>query len=602
MAETCNDVDDDCNGTVDDGLTRTCGTTDVGACSFGTEECVGGAYGACMGDVAPATELCDGTVDEDCDGTVDEGCGCTTGTTRACGSSVGACMEGSQSCSAGAWGPCTGEVGPSMELCDGSVDEDCDGSVDEGCACVDGETQSCGTNRGECEFGTETCDLSGAWGACMGGVGPSMELCNGLDDDCDGPADEGGVCVPPTVSCPADESTTVGTAVMLSGSGMDPDGGSVTYAWTVVSAPVGSSASPSPPDAVSTSFTPDTAGSYTLRLCVTDDEGDEACCTVTVTATSACSPPTAPTLTTCPTSWDRRPVVQFDPVPSGVFYELYQDSASTPYATVTMVGQNYHRPASELGTGAAPPGGTSTTIYARACLDSEPSCCATSATVSTALIEECTTPIAPTASNIIFSEYVINGDGSCRGMSPPSCEAGEAFEITNLSHCPVSLDGYHFSYCNGSCSAFRWMDFGPTDIVPPRGVYVAIRNQSASMCSYPFFGPNDPSLFGLRISALVMESDSSLASGWFVNSGGDDSTLRIASGPWVDIMSGTTVDIISPYSTSAGECESIGFDAYGACGGVSAVSTPTDVLSPNQLGRLWHPCDAVMSPVPAGCM
>ena len=28
-------------------------------------------------------------------------------------------------------------------------------------------------------------------------------------------------------------------------------------------------------------------------------------------------------------------------------------------------------------------------------------------------------------------------------------------------------------------------------------------------------------------------------------------------------------------------------------------ATPTTNLSPNQLGRLWHPCDAVVAPVPA---
>jgi hypothetical protein len=28
-------------------------------------------------------------------------------------------------------------------------------------------------------------------------------------------------------------------------------------------------------------------------------------------------------------------------------------------------------------------------------------------------------------------------------------------------------------------------------------------------------------------------------------------------------------------------------------------SEPTSVLIPNQLGRLWHPCDAVMNPSPA---
>ncbi len=596
MMESCNGADDDCDGTVDDGLTRSCGTTDVGACAFGTESCVGGAYGACMGAIAPGTELCEGSVDEDCDGTVDEGCGCVSGTTRACGSAVGACMEGSQLCTAGAWGTCTGETGPSMELCDGTVDQDCDGAVDEGCACIDGATRTCGSDVGACAFGMETCDLSGSWGACAGGTGPSTEVCNGVDDDCDGTPDEGGVCLPPTATCPASQSTTVGSAVTLGGGGMDPDGGAVSYAWTVVTAPVGSTAAPSPADAATTTFDPDAAGSYTLRLCVTDDEGVTSCCTAMVTATSACSPPTAPVLTTCPTSWDRRPVVQFDPLPSGMTYTLYADGS--PYATISTAGQNYHRPPSDLGAGAPPPG-AATTIYARACLTADPTCCATSATVTTSLVESCTTPVAPTPSNLIFSEYVINGDGRCPG---PNCEAGEAFEITNLSHCPVALNGHHFSYCNASCTTFRWMDFGPSDIVPPRGVYVAIRNISGSSCSYPFLGADDPGLFGLKTSSLVMMSTAGDTSGWFVNSGGSSTTLRIATGPFVDMTTGTTIDIISPYSGAAGECQSIGFDAYGACGSVSPVATPTDVLDPNQLGRLWEPCDTLTSPVPASCM
>ncbi len=120
------------------------------------------------------------------------------------------------------------------------------------------------------------------------------------------------------------------------------------------------------------------------------------------------------------------------------------------------------------------------------------------------------------------------------------------------------------------------------------------------MCTYPFFGAEDPGLFGLNVSALVMQGDN-LASGWFKNSAGG--TLRIASGAWVDTMSGTTLDIVKPYQTNAGECESIGFNAYGECGEVSAFSgSPTEVLTPNQLGRLWHPCDAVTSPVPSSCM
>ena len=340
------------------------------------------------------------------------------------------------------------------------------------------------------------------------------------------------------------------------------------------------------------------AGDYTLRFCVTDDEAETSCCTVMVSAAPSCSPPTAPVIETCGTSWDRRPVVEVTPLPAGQTYTFLADG--TPYGTATMTGQNWFRPASELGAGSAPPG-TAVELVVRTCLNSDPTCCSTSAPVTASLVETCTTPIAPSPTNIVFSEYVINGDGACPGAS---CEAGEAIEITNLSHCPVALDGNHFGYCNpSSCSGVRWMNFGPDDVIPPRGVYVAIRNQAASMCSYPFFGPNDPSLFGLRISALAMEG-ANLASGWFNNSGGGMSRLRVASGAFVDLFTGTTYELVAPYigGGSSDECRSTGFNAVDECGDISAVSTPTERLDPNQLGRLWRPCDAVASPVPDTCI
>ncbi|MBW2975034.1 putative metal-binding motif-containing protein, partial [Candidatus Woesearchaeota archaeon] len=54
-----------------DGQTKSCGT-DTGECQSGTQTCTGGIWGACVGEVAPATELCDGR-DNDCDGEVDNG-------------------------------------------------------------------------------------------------------------------------------------------------------------------------------------------------------------------------------------------------------------------------------------------------------------------------------------------------------------------------------------------------------------------------------------------------------------------------------------------------------------------------------------------------
>jgi len=78
------------------------------------------------------------------------------------------------------------------EVCNG-VDDNCDGVVDEGCGgpCTGNATEACGLDVGACVPGTRTC-VGGQWGACVGGVEPVAELCdNGVDDNCDGVVDEG---------------------------------------------------------------------------------------------------------------------------------------------------------------------------------------------------------------------------------------------------------------------------------------------------------------------------------------------------------------------------------------------------------------------------
>jgi hypothetical protein len=59
-------------------------------------------------------------------------------------------------------------------------------------ACLAGETKPCGSNVGECRSGTQTCLANETWNATCGGtyVGPTAELCNGRDDDCDTQYDE----------------------------------------------------------------------------------------------------------------------------------------------------------------------------------------------------------------------------------------------------------------------------------------------------------------------------------------------------------------------------------------------------------------------------
>ena len=188
--EVCNGADDDCDGVIDEEVAsvgEACDTGQSGVCADGRIVCADGAP-RCEPIAMSSEEICDG-LDNDCDGMVDEGVG-----GGAVDESVGDPCETDQPgiCAEGLWActdggiECVPATGAADEVCDG-LDNDCDGAVDEDLA---GHGAACATGAvGTCAIGGEAC-VDGAW-ICTPAVEPSDETCDGLDNDCDGRIDNG---------------------------------------------------------------------------------------------------------------------------------------------------------------------------------------------------------------------------------------------------------------------------------------------------------------------------------------------------------------------------------------------------------------------------
>jgi hypothetical protein len=188
--EVCNGLDDDCNAVLDDLVAPLCPLQE-GVCAGSVEVCAGelGSTPCSAASYGPAYQavetLCDGQ-DNDCDGEMDQGCECLDGDTREC---LGECAGGQQTCVGGIWGQCDGVGQPMSELCN-SLDDDCDGDVDEDFSLLGTE---CSAGTGECSAtASYECSGDGLSAVCPAVAGePGDEVCNGKDDNCDGQSDEG---------------------------------------------------------------------------------------------------------------------------------------------------------------------------------------------------------------------------------------------------------------------------------------------------------------------------------------------------------------------------------------------------------------------------
>jgi len=199
IAEVCEgSKDENCDGEVDEdcdcavGTTRPCGT-DTGECSMGTQTCTAaGVFGDCEDAVGPAPETCNG-LDDNCDGVEDDG---NPGGGAVCGTDTGECVAGVLMCVDGDV-VCTGSTGPQPETCNG-LDDDCSGVNDEGVQTTYYRDQD-GDNRGAPGMTRQACALPNGYvtnandcndmcNVCWTGA---SETCDGLDNNCTGGTDEG---------------------------------------------------------------------------------------------------------------------------------------------------------------------------------------------------------------------------------------------------------------------------------------------------------------------------------------------------------------------------------------------------------------------------
>ncbi len=179
-----------------DGASTVCHAANaIGSCS-GARKCLAGGLTACDAP-APATETCNG-VDDNCNGVTDEpgSVGCTPyfadKDSDGVGAGSGACLcKPNADFSASSGADCN-DANPAIhpgatELCNG-IDDNCNGKTDEGFADMDGDgIADCIDTDIDGDGVANSVDCSPTNAAIFPGA---VEICDGLDNNCNGLTDE----------------------------------------------------------------------------------------------------------------------------------------------------------------------------------------------------------------------------------------------------------------------------------------------------------------------------------------------------------------------------------------------------------------------------
>ena len=179
----------------------------IGACKRATQTCQDGGFIGCDDENYLANNAtfyqtnetkCD-LVDNDCDGTIDEGCACKIGQERLCGNQVGACKNSKQQCTTGNWLECNyleiANYQANETKCLDGLDNDCDGLVDlqdkvdckktdivDNPPCKEGFVL-CGDGlcRLDCGNSSALCNSNGV---CNSGESCNCQDCENQEDSC----------------------------------------------------------------------------------------------------------------------------------------------------------------------------------------------------------------------------------------------------------------------------------------------------------------------------------------------------------------------------------------------------------------------------------